>query len=373
MAQTMGDVVLSLLKKQLKDAQDALKLGKDNKAPNIKQLEQAVEDAQKQVDRYTDSRGGDRKRLTDKFLDDYYNQVGDWVADLVKQFPDLINLFNKAVKNNWSTDEFIGEIYKSDWWAKQKEKGRGNTWLNAFIMENDPAQQGQWLDTIEEVKQKIRDAAKGIYNMELDEANLDKIARRYLYQGWDKSDERGLRVWLARQFGNASPEDGSSSSLTPGGQVLELQRKLKDATRNFGIYRLPSWYEDTSKKILDPNANFTEDDAWNEIIAEAESMYPVFAGKLSKDRSVRDVGAGYFAQLARYLEINDPEMIDLTDPLLQKAFTNVDTNSNQPTLMPLWQFTQEIKSDPRWQYTTNALNTYSQIGSDLARMMGFVG
>jgi len=51
---------------------------------------------------------------------------------------------------------------------------------------------------------------------------------------------------------------------------------------------------------------------------------------------------------------------------------NVDANGN-PAAMPLWQFTQEIKKDGRWQYTTNALNTYSQIGSDLARMMGVVG
>jgi hypothetical protein len=84
------------------------------------------------------------------------------------------------------------------------------------------------------------------------------------------------------------------------------------------------------------------------------------------------VGAGYFSQLARYLEINDPDMIDIQDPLLQKAFMNVDANGN-PAAMPLWQFTQEIKKDGRWQYTTNALNTYSQIGSDLARMMGVVG
>ena len=62
----------------------------------------------------------------------------------------------------------------------------------------------------------------------------------------------------------------------------------------------------------------------------------------------------------------------LSRPLLQRAFTNID-QSNNPSLMPLWQFNQEIKKDARWQYTSNALNTYSQIGSDLARMMGFVG
>ena len=56
---------------------------------------------------------------------------------------------------------------------------------------------------------------------------------------------------------------------------------------------------------------------------------------------------------------------------MQRAFTNVD-DKGEPVAMPLWKFTQEIKKDARWQYTTNALDTYSSIGSDLARMMGFV-
>lgn len=369
-AENTFDVVVRLLERQLRDAQNNLKLGRQNNAPDIKALEQAVEDAQRSVDKYRESRGGDRKRLTDKYLGDYYDEVGDWVRDLVKQNPALISLFSKAVSNNWSSEKFIGEIYKSDWWAEQKEKGRGTSWLQAFILENDPARQGQWIDSIEDVKGKIRDLAEGMYNMEIDEAELDKIARRYLYQGWDKADERGLRVWLARQFGRQGADE--ESGLTPGGLVVDKERELRDAARNFGLYRAGDWAKNTAASILDPESGLTEDEAWNQLIAEAESLYPAFAGKLAKDRSVRDVAAGYIGQLSRYLEINDPELIDLSDPLLQKAFTNLDQNSN-PQLMPLWQFTQEIKKDGRWQYTSNALDTYSRIGSDFSRMMGFVG
>lgn len=370
MAATTFDVVVKLLERQLKDAQDNLKLGKSNNAPDLKSLEKAVEDAQKALNKYRESRGSDRSRLTEKYLGDYYDKVGDWVRDLVKQFPQLTNLFSKAISQGWDSDRFLSEVYKSDWWKQQKEAGRGNRWLEAFILENDPAKQGQWMDSIDQVKQKIRDLADSMYNMQIDEGELDKIARRYLYQGWDLNDDRGLRVWLSRQFGKQSTDP--EADLTPGGMVLDKERSLRDAARAYGVFRPDDWFKRTAASILNPDSGFTEDDAWNELITEAESLYPVFAGKLSKDRSVRDVGAGYFSQLARYLEINDPELIDLQDPLLQKAFTNVDANGN-PTAMPLWQFTQEIKKDGRWQYTTNALNTYSQIGSDLARMMGFVG
>ncbi len=373
MAQSMFDVTVRLLERQLRDAKNSLKLGRDNNAPNVKELEQAVEDAQNAVDKYRGSRGADRKRLTEKYLGDYYDEVGDWVRDLVEQNPALINLFSKAITNNLSTDEFISEIYKSDWWKEQKDKGRGNRWLETFIMENDPAQQGKWLDSIDTVKQKIRDLADAMFDMQVDEGELDKIARRYLYQGWDMADERGLRVWLSRQFRNqTTPGEDGTAALTPGGLVVETERQLRDAAKAYGLWRPQDWAAKTAASILDPESGITEDDAWNELIAEAESSYPVFSGKLSKDRSVRDVASGYIGQLARYLEINDPDMIDLQDPLLQRAFTNIDQNNN-PALMPLWQFTQEIKKDDRWQSTDNAFATYSSIGSNIARMMGFVG
>jgi hypothetical protein len=368
-AENTFDVVVRLLERQLRDAQSNLKLGRQNNAPDIKALEQAVEDAQKAVDKYRESRGSDRSRLTEKYLGDYYDEVGDWVRDLVKQNPALINLFSQAVSNGWSTEKFIGEIYKSDWWKGQKEKGRGNRWLEAFIMENDPAQQGKWIDSIEAVKQKIRDMAESIYNMQVDEGELDKIARRYLYQGWDLADERGLKVWLAGQFGK---QQAGGAELTPGGALLDTERTLSEAAREYGLTRDADWAKRTAQQILNPNSNYDEDDAWNELIAEAESKYPVFAGRLSKDRSVRDLASGYIGELAQMLELRDPSSVDLNDPLLRKAFTSLD-DKNQPRLMPLWEFNQAIKKDERWQYTTNALSTYSQIGSDLARMMGFVG
>ena len=309
--------------------------------------------------------GEDRQEARRDFMDDYFNRLGPEVANLVRTDPELRKLFDEAVRKGWDAQTFNSELKKTDWW---KDPKKGLSWRNAFELEfNNPP--GVWQEALTKAKNEIRKLAKSRYGMMLDEATLDKIARRYYYQGWN-TDPRGLEVWLARQLDKQ--QEDPEAALTPGGMLVDTERGLRDATRGYGLFRPDSWFKDTAEKILNPDSNFTEDDAWNELITEAEGLYPVFAGKLSKDRSVRDVAAGYIGQLARYLEINDPELIDLADPLLQKAFTNLDQNSN-PSLMPLWQFTQEIKKDGRWQYTTNAMNTYSQIGSDLARMMGVVG
>lgn len=363
-----SDVVIKLLQRQLKDAQEAYKFGKQNNAPDLKALEKAVEEAKRVLDKYTNSDGSDRNRLTEKYLSDYYDKVGEWVRDLVKQFPDLTQLFSRAVSQGWNRDRFLREVYKSDWWAEQKAAGRGNRWLQAFVDENDPSRQGAWVDSIETVKQKIVDLADSLYNMQLNPDDLDKIARRYLYQGWDASDERGLRVWLARQLGKQEGEDGQD--FTPGGQYAELERSFRNYVRGFGLQRTEDWYANTAASILNPDSGVTADDVLNEMIAEAESLYPSLAGKLSKDRTVRDVANGYIGWASQILEL-DPESIELTDPAIAAALGY--GSADNATTMPMWEYRKMLRRDPRWQSTDNALSSYSDLASTFLRSMGMVG
>ena len=372
MAKTTYDVVVRLLERQLKDAQDNLKNGRNANAPDIKALEQAVEDAQKALNKYKNAEGSDRNRLTKKYLNDYYDQVGDWVRDLVKQFPQLTNLFSRAISNQWNEAEFIEAIYKSAWWKEQKAKGRGATWLEAFIKENDPARQGVWLDEINLTKQRIRDIADSLYNMQLDDVDLDKIARRYLYQGWDANDERGLRVWLAGQLQRMQGEEPveGEDPFTPGGQFAELERNFRDYTRGFGLQRTDDWYAKTAAAILNPESGVTADDILNEMIAEAESLYPALKGKLSKDRTVRDVANGYLSWASQILEL-DQDSIELTDPAIAAALGY--GGADNPTMMPLWEYRKMLRRDSRWQQTDNARSTYSDLASTFLRSMGMVG
>lgn len=352
--------------RELRDAERTLRdLEKRNiEGPQLDDAKKAVKEAKKQLDELTSGSRADKREARQEFMDEYYNELGGpWVAELIKQDPELRKLFEKAIRTD-DVQGFMDDIYESDWWNDPK---RSASWKAAFKSEFSK-DKTQWNQSIDDAKLVIKEMAQNLYNMDVPEDVLDRIARKFMYEGWDRNDGRGLRVWLSERFGR---QEDKGAELTPGGALLDTERTLREAARTYGISRDDEWISKTSRDILNPDSNYSQDDAWNELIAEAESLYPVFAGKLSKDRSVRDLGAGYISQLARYLEINDPNMIDLTDPLLQKAFTNVN-DKGEGVALPLWQFTQDIKKDARWQYTTNALDTYSSIGSDLARMMGFV-
>jgi hypothetical protein len=310
--------------------------------------------------------GEDRQEARQDFMKDYFDRLGPEAASLAKRDPELRKLFDEAIRKGWDEGTFISELKKTDWW---KDPKKGSSWRQAFDLEfNNPP--GVWQESLDDAKNLIRKLADDTYDMVIDEETLTKMARRYLYQGWGKNDNEGLRVWLSSQFSKQSEAGGDK--FKPGGMYTETYNTLRDAARAYGIERDGIWLDKTTRDILNPNSGYSDDDAWNELIAEAESLYPVFSGKLSKDRSVRDLGAGYINQLYRRLELGSPDEVDLMDPLLRKAFTTPN-DKGEPALMPLWRFEQEIKKDDRWQYTTNALSTYSQIGSDLARMMGFVG
>jgi len=357
---------IRLAERDIRLAEKALEDAKELKSETaIAAAKERLKEAQAALRRIRKAEPGEERREERQdFMEDYYARLGPEVANLVRTDGELRRLFDEAIRKGWDAQRFDSELRKTDWW---KDPKKGASWRAAFELEfNNPP--GVWNEALDNAKEKIADLANELYNIQIPDDVLDKIARRFYYQGWNTND-RGLRSWLAKQFGQ---QQADGTELTPGGALLDTQRTLDEAVRAYGLTRDAGWSASTAAKILDPRANFDEDDAWNELIAEAESRYPVFAGRLSKDRSVRDLAAGYIGELAQMLELRDPNSVDLSDPLLQRAFTSLD-EKNQPRLMPLWEFNQAIKKDERWQYTNNALNTYSSIGSDLARMMGFVG
>jgi hypothetical protein len=357
---------IRIAERDVRLAEEALKDARELKSETgIAAAQERLKEARSALRRIQNADpGADRQEARRDFMDDYFNRLGPEAASLARNDPELRTLFDEAIRKGWNEGTFLSELKKTDWW---KDPKKGVSWRQAFELEfNNPP--GVWQESLSKAKQKIRDMADDLYNIQISEDVLDKIARRFYYQGWN-TDERGLKVWLAGQFGQQLT---GGTELTPGGALLDVERTLSDAVREYGLTRDADWASRTAQQILNPDSNYDEDDAWNELIAEAESKYPVFAGRLSKDRSVRDLASGYIGELSQMLELRDPSSVDLNDPLLKRAFTSLD-EKNQPRLMPLWEFNQQIKKDERWQYTNNALNTYSSIGSDLARMMGFVG
>jgi hypothetical protein len=76
--------------------------------------------------------------------------------------------------------------------------------------------------------------------------------------------------------------------------------------------------------------------------------------------------------VANTLEIS-PDQMTVKDPLIQQALQyrppGADPKS-APGIMPIWEFQQRVKEDPRWMKTTNARDDMVGAGVQVLRDMG---
>lgn len=96
-------------------------------------------------------------------------------------------------------------------------------------------------------------------------------------------------------------------------------------------------------------------------------MYPAWADRIEQGFDPEQIFEPYRDTARRLLEVDD---ISFDDPVLKSALQRTDA-SGKPVQMPLYEFEQQIRKDPRWDKTDNAYEVYANIGTNLLRTFGF--
>jgi len=96
-------------------------------------------------------------------------------------------------------------------------------------------------------------------------------------------------------------------------------------------------------------------------------MFPAWSDRIEQGYDPEILFEPYRDTARRLLEVED---IGFDDPVLKRALQRVDANG-QPVQMPLYEFEQEIRKDPRWEFTDNAYDVYANVGTNLLRTFGF--
>jgi hypothetical protein len=96
-------------------------------------------------------------------------------------------------------------------------------------------------------------------------------------------------------------------------------------------------------------------------------MFPAWADRIEAGFDPEVLFEPYRDTARRLLEVED---VGFDDPVLKTALQRVDANG-RPVQMPLYQFENEIRKDPRWEFTNNAYDVYSRVGENLLRTFGF--
>lgn len=285
--------------------------------------------------------------------DEMAEQYG-FVQGLLNSTPELKNLFNKAVKEQWTAQKFQAELRDTKWW-----KTHSNTERDFLTLQyGDPKSANQKLD---QAYVQVRQIANqlGIVETREDLKKIQSLYKTWAYnmvaKGWN---EQQLRAEVVKYIKLGDYQEGEAG---------ENLMKLKEMAYNYGVTMSQYWYESRAKNIVSGAATLT--DYQNEIKKQAKTLYPQFSKQIDGGQTVMDIASPYIQSMGQILEL-PAGSIDLLDPTIKTALQNKNKATGKNEVMPLWQFENQLRSDPRWKKTQNAQNSLMQVAHQVLADFG---
>lgn len=235
----------------------------------------------------------------------------------------------------------------------------------AFLLENNIAEaelafkrSKYYQNTLPESDRRIKKKLGqfGVYTQELN-AFIDEQVRRLTTAGvrLDPKDPK-VRQMFETAYDNAETDFqidikalAISSGKSIGGSTGASVADLRTYSRAFGIKYTDADYSRWADDIFSGRTTYYDIQA--KIRQDSASAYPIYADKILGGESVDSIGSAYKSSFANILEL-DPDSFDWDEPLLRRALQY--TQDGKPAVMPVWMFEQELRKDPRWQYTDQA-------------------
>ena len=207
---------------------------------------------------------------------------------------------------------------------------------------------------IKSSKDAIRISANQL-GVTLDEAKVNSLANAYARGDINATV---LPYEIVRQ-GEIDYTKGAAGST---------YNKLRELASSYGIQYSEDWYKNSVAGILSGKES---EDTYDINIKElAKSKYPTLAKQIDAGRNVRDLASPYIQTMSQILELS-PDAINVDDFYINQALTGLDNEGN-PKQKPLWEFQQQLRQDPRWNYTRNAQDSLMGTARKVLQDFGLV-
>jgi hypothetical protein len=380
------DRLESLLKSARRDRRATTSVSEAEKAVEVakktpgraddRAAEKALSDAQRRAERT----GEKKKESRESARDFFYSEMGPFIAEAVREFPQLRDFFRQAVAGGWDATKQLRELNNPenawfDWWQK-----RGSYWQAGFQRQYKAGvTKAQWDEDLKKSREIIVAAAKEA-GVTLTEEQITNMSRRYWYSEW-QADPDALTAFMQGRAGrqrDGAPVEGETDPLLPVNRNTKI-RELAALAEAYGLEYDEATLGLWADKILNPkvNTNGIEDSRFIEqLVVDARGRYAPFADQITADTNLRQLAGGYISEMIRLLELN-PADVRLNpggmNPLLQRALTDVDPETGKPRRVPLWEFSKQIRQSDDWQMTDNARDRYMSAASKFSKALGLAG
>ena len=211
-------------------------------------------------------------------------------------------------------------------------------------------------DTIKFDVETLRDQAAQ-YGAVLTDDELFELAKQKRRFSWNSAQ---IQNTLAT-FATAKGGDFLGAAGT-------TQRNLREWARRNGVSLTENTINNYVQRVT--AGDMTEQDVLQDLRRTyVAGAYPGWSDRIDAGQDIYDIAEPYRQTMANLLELPDAEAIDFTDPLLKRGLQAIG-DDGKPRTMPLYEFEQNIRKDPRWQKTNNAQEAYAQFTDRILSMFG---
>lgn len=270
-----------------------------------------------------------------------------WSVALINSDPSLKKLFARAQKETWNREKFVAELKRTSWYRKNGDSARQTIALKY----TDPE---TWRNRVRAIYTNIQ-ALAGQMGIKTGWKTMWDMAEDALMFGWDNAKLRSVL-------------GGYLKAGAMGGEAGEARNQLRQFAYQMGIKVSDGTIDGWLKGIV--SGTKTIEDYKGYIQKQAISAFPTLAEDIKGGLMVRDIASPYMESMGRILEVNSEEL-DLYDPTIRKALTNINSETGKAESKPLWQFEEELRKDPRWLKTNNARESINGVAHQVLQSWGF--
>lgn len=189
----------------------------------------------------------------------------------------------------------------------------------------------------------------------LDDAAINKLAREWASGNFDTTT---IKPQIAR----------SGKIDFAKGSAAEQLNSLKELAGSYGMQYDQGWYNTAATNVLTGKDDI---ETYKQYVKDqAKSKFPTLVAQLDQGFTVRQLASPYIQTMSNILEI-DPNTINLNDVYVNQALTGLN-DKGEPSTKPLWQFEQDLRKDPRWNFTKNAQNSLMGTARKVLQDFGLV-
>lgn len=287
-----------------------------------------------------------------------------FVGSMAQSIPELKGVLDQAIREQWTSDRFIMAVSASNWYRSNADHAR------EFITQQavDPATaEANLVRASGDIWTFAWQQGIQLNDSQAREAAMWKIMN-------PTATEDATRVHLARTYFNPNMDWNKLN-----GTAATAARQIQEIGRNYGWDDFENY--DASRDWLGKIMRGESDveGFQRAMIDYAKVKYPGLHDQLMAGASVKDLAQPYIDAYSKTLEVPATSVNWYDDKLVQEAMQTQGQPGNSGKgvesngTMPIYQFQQKLREDPRWKFTDNAVSSTGSLLEKIGKDWGFIG